>query len=182
MTDSFRVRFRLKMYLRVLSLIYPAALFPACLCYGLLTGAFFINESGAERDSAFFLIPIVLSVLVVAILLFGMVYLLVVTTIPMLVSRLDVTDQGLEYRYWPVYQIRCQWKDVASLTKRREITLVDTLLLNRAEELGWPVTMTIRRLLGMNTQYFIPLNTLEGWPDGRLAELLRQYVPHLFPE
>jgi hypothetical protein len=182
MTESFKMRFHLKTYLRVLALIYPAVLFPSLACYGLLIGVLFTGTPNTEKYSIFIYLPIILFVVKAVLLFLVMIYIIVLTTIPALVSHLDVTDQGLEYRYWPLYQIRCQGKDVASLTKRRETAMVDAVLLNRAEEMGWPVTMKMRKLLGLNTQSFIPLSTLEGWPDGRLAELLRQYVPHLFPE
>ncbi len=47
---------------------------------------------------------------------------------------------------------------------------------------GKPIAMKMRKALGLDTQYFIPLDILEGWPQGKLAEQMRHYAPHLFNE
>ena len=98
-----------------------------------------------------------------------------------LVSRLKVSDRGLDYLFWPYYHIRCTWDQVQSITRRKEMMVeADILLLKTATELGLPIGMHIRKRIGLGNQYFIPLNLWDGWPSGELAETLRQYAPFLF--
>ena len=98
-----------------------------------------------------------------------------------LVSRLEVSDQGLDYLFWPYYHIRCSWAEVQSIARRREVVVeADVLLLKNATEVGLPIAMGMRKRLGLDTHYFIPLNVWDGWPSGDLAEALRHYATGLF--
>jgi hypothetical protein len=109
----------------------------------------------------------------------GLVF--VTNTLPILMSRLIITKYGLDYRFWPTYHITCLWSDVDIITRRKEIVVnADILLLKNATELGKPITMAVRKKLGMDTQYFIPLNVLDGWPSGKLSEGLHIHAPQLF--
>ena len=108
-------------------------------------------------------------------------FVFVTSTLPILMSRLIITEYGLDYRFWPTYHITCLWSDVDVITRRKEIVVnADILLLKNATEHGKPITMAVRKKLGMDTQYFIPLNVLDGWPSGKLSEGLRMHAPQLF--
>ncbi len=95
-------------------------------------------------------------------------------------SRLQLSDQGLDYMYWPYIHIRCSWGDVQAIVHRKEIVEAEVLLLKRATETGLPITTQLRKWLMLDTQYFIPLNILDGWPSGDLANALRYHAPQLF--
>jgi hypothetical protein len=45
---------------------------------------------------------------------------------------------------------------------------------------GWPITQTLRQILGLKPIYVIPLTGMQGWPNGKLAAEIRQYAPQLF--
>jgi len=99
-------------------------------------------------------------------------------------TYLKVSPTGIEYRHWPSYGLRCKWDDIESLGKRTSLGIFtsDVLLLERVEPIGWQISMTVRRKLGLNPKYFVPLTGIKGWPNGELAEDLQQYAPHLFKE
>jgi hypothetical protein len=172
-------RFYFKPYLRVLSLCTLLILFVTVVIFSLIVIAFIFLLSTSVKDVPLLGIPILIFIIMVAMLFVSMIFIIFFYTLPILISHLDVTEQGLEYQYWPTYHIRCKWNDLAIITKRREIIMADIIILNRAEELGLPITMTMRRFLGLGTQYFIPLNILDGWPKGELNNILQHYVPHL---
>ena len=100
-----------------------------------------------------------------------------------LFSYLKISHQGLEYRLWPNYRIRCRWKDVDRIDKGKiyGIFPADFIYLKDAEE-------TRHLLFGGMVRNFIypphtiPIYEMKGWPDGKLAQTLQSYVPHLFPE
>jgi len=99
-----------------------------------------------------------------------------------LFSYLRMSPEGVEYRSWPSYGVRCVWVDIEGLRTRRISGLFrsEELLLRRAEPVGPQITMTIRRVLGLTTQDLIPLTNLQGWPEGPLREQLRHYAPSIF--
>ncbi len=176
---SSRKRFYLKKYLRFTYLLNIAVMLvvvlfltwvwslPAADTFGLFTG-----------QGNFSVLYLVLG-LVTFFACFSLVTMLIMG-ITHLVSRLDLSDAGLDYLYWPYVHINCSWNDVQAITKRKEVVQADIILLKRASETGLPITMTLRRILGLDTQYFIPLNILDGWPSGALAQELRDHAPQLF--
>lgn len=87
-------------------------------------------------------------------------------------SYLRVSKNGLEYRLWPVEEIRCAWEDVNCLHKGRWFG--DVLYLERAEITGFSeFSITLGRPQ-------IHLSSLAGWPEGGLADDLRRYRPQVF--
>jgi hypothetical protein len=96
-------------------------------------------------------------------------------------SYLKVTPDGVEYRYWPSYAVRCNWDDVEKLGEHRSFGIFpsDVLYLRSGEPIGPQITIALRRKLGLKTQYFVPLTGIQGWPEGRLANDLREYLPHI---
>lgn len=98
-----------------------------------------------------------------------------------LASRLKVSNQGLDYLSWPFYHIRCTWTQVQTVTQRKELIVhADILLLKSATEIGLPIAMFMRKRMGLDNQYFIPLNVWDSWPSGELADTLRDHAPFLF--
>ncbi len=176
-TNPFRKRFYFKFYLRVLSLANPLILLGFAAFLGLIS----VSIINGSKNLQVFQYLFIFFILIIDIVVLACAVISIVGhTLPILLSHLDVSEQGLEYNYWPTYHIRCTWDDVESITKRREVIKTDIILLRQATELGKPITMKLRKKLGMDTQYFIPLNVLDGWPRGKLQELLEQNVPWVF--
>ena len=91
----------------------------------------------------------------------------------------QVSDEGIEYRYWPNWWVRARWEDVDRLGEYRSFLGIrhDVLWLHRAEFPG-----RVKRPPWGADQPFIPLSTFRGWPKGALATDLRQRAPQLFEE
>ena len=89
-------------------------------------------------------------------------------------SYLRVSEGGLVYRYWPLYEIRCKWQDVKRINWGR--WLGDALYLHRAECIGY---LEISPMLG-SLQFH--LSNLVGWAEGELKDELRRYAPQLFAD
>jgi len=86
-------------------------------------------------------------------------------------SYLRVSDNGLVYRQFPWWEIRCKWNDVKEI-KNNPLFGV-TLYLHRAEQIGMPE-------FSINIQTpQIHLSSLVGWADGRLKEDLQKHLPQL---
>ncbi len=180
MNGQFHKRFYFKTYLRILSVVNPLVLFGVTILLIFFSLAFFREVKASLLNNIFLLLVLILFPLL-AIATFGNAMLVLVThTIPIFMSRLDITDAGLEYQYWPTYHIRCSWEDVECIKKKREIVMADVIMLWHATELGKPITMKIRKKLGMDLQYFIPLNVFDEWPGGEIRDLLMRYAPQAF--
>jgi hypothetical protein len=147
-----------------------------CLCAFAILFAIL----GAQENVLFLIIIELVIVFCCTAIAIAAVINIIYSTIPIMSAHLDVTEEGLEYDYSPVHHIRCRWEDIAAIKQRTEFIKYDIILLHRAEEIGKSKTMTIRRWFGLNPQYFITLNGLEGWPNGELKELLKQRVPQFF--
>ena len=101
-------------------------------------------------------------------------------------TYLGITPDGIEYRLWPFYTLRCSWQDLTSIEKRKKTLGVqqDILYASRAETsgLGWKPLRPFKHIYGWKTDYIIALSTFEGWPKGDLANNLQQNAPHLFAQ
>jgi hypothetical protein len=172
--------FYCKTNLRVLSTIAPIMLSGVCGVAGTLSLWLFLSPPSVASKGypVLFFIQAVLLLLLV----FFSIALVLVTaqSLSTLLSYLKVSQDGLECNLWPTYNIQCSWNDVQAITKRREITDGDVIVLHKATEIGRPITMSLRKKLGLETQYFIPLDMLEGWPTGKLADAIKYYAPQLF--
>jgi hypothetical protein len=89
-------------------------------------------------------------------------------------SYLRVSDAGLVFRNWPLFEMQCKWQDVKSINWNR--WLGDTLNLRRAVYIGY-MEFSIR--LGPPQ---IHLSSLVGWAEGELKEDMRRYAPQLFTD
>ena len=100
-----------------------------------------------------------------------------------LLSYLKTSPEGLEYRVWPFYTLRCRWEDVDRQVKLPKL-FVTELRLKEGEQSGpkWILRSALwfRRLFRMGSELAIPLNSFEGWKNGALAEDLRKNAPHAF--
>ncbi len=98
-----------------------------------------------------------------------------------LLSRLEVSSEGLEYWYWPYYHVRCRWGDIARQgTERRWGYTQELLYLKQAQALGPQFTLQARKRRGLGEQPIIPLTGFTSESREQLAEYLRQYAPQLY--
>lgn len=176
-------RFYFKTYLRLLTLFNPLMMLGLAIFLGVVASSLFRSLPLIRTSFLTYLLPIGFVFLVgMGLFVSGCaIFIFVSNTLPVLFSYLDITEQGLEYRFWPTYHIQCSWADVETITQRREMMVTaDVILLRSAKELGKPISMQLRKKLGLDTQYFIPLNVLAGWPQGKLRQALEHYAPQLF--
>ncbi len=100
-----------------------------------------------------------------------------------ILSYLKTSQEGLEYREWPIYSVRCRWEEVDRVVKLRPLFGTE-LRLTGGEKSGpkwaWQVLSWIRRFFRMGSELAIPLSSFKGWKDGELAEDLRENAPHAF--
>ncbi len=183
-TQAASFSFPTKTYLRVLSILNPLLILSMGACIGALAFWMFTSVGPQDAPERVMVMWYTLRTLLVLLTL-GALVLIVVLVFQLLTtfrSYLKISPEGLEYQAWPTYHIRCAWDDVQALGRRGLPMKADVLLLRQATELGRPITMRLRKRLGMDTQYFIPLNTIDGWPNGKLADALKRYAPQLFTD
>ena len=92
---------------------------------------------------------------------------------------LKVTPGGLEHRSWPYRQIRCSWTEVERIAKY--FLFYDAIYL-KSYEFSGPSLASKKwwKIFNPAEQNFILLSGMSGWPDGALAEDLREYAPQMF--
>jgi|GEM_PF-2783069 len=101
------------------------------------------------------------------------------TFIGLYTIRLHASASGLKYTYWPFCTIESTWEQTSHIGKPPfSIGKRQHLYLNDAKAKGSPILLWAMKL--PTKKYFIPLSSFEGWPNGALAEDIRQYAPHLF--
>ncbi len=177
--EALPLRFPLKTHLRVMSVVNALLMFGVGGFLGLLALGPVIPAPVVAIQRWMWILRVVFALFAIASI--ASVVMLTVQALMMWLSFLLVSEEGLEYRYWPSYHVRCTWDDVEAIVQRRmALVTADVLLLRRATELGLPITMKMRKKLGMDMQYFIPLNIIRDWPTGRLADALRHHAPRLF--
>ena len=89
-------------------------------------------------------------------------------------SYLQVSPDGIEYRFWPFYHLQFDWDDIESIKQSRVLGLFPYDSMN--------VVITNRSSFATTTvlKQSISLSDFQGWPKGKLAATLREYAPHLF--
>ena len=147
---------------------------PICLL------VYFLFQSPKMKDLGAMLLFIALPLFLLSVC--GGLYFLLLPLGRFFFSYFKVSDQGIEFRYWPTYGLRCHWNNVARIGQYRSLGIIsyDVLYLKKADPIGWQVTMTLRQILGIPMPALITLTGYQGWPGGKLAGELRQYAPHLF--
>lgn len=93
-------------------------------------------------------------------------------------SYIKITPDGIEQKNSPYKHIRCNWSDVDKLGKF--FLFYDALYLHSYEVLGFSLSLKSPFRLLRPKQGFISLTGYAGWPEGPLANDLKQYVPKLF--
>ncbi len=110
-----------------------------------------------------------------------MAFSIISTTINILLSLfsyIQISPDGIEHKYSPYRHIRCKWSDIDILGKY--LFYRDVLYLNSFEVLGMSLSLKSPFRFLHPKQEFIMLTGYNGWPDGQLANDLRQYAPRLF--
>jgi hypothetical protein len=89
-------------------------------------------------------------------------------------SYLQVSPDGIEYRFWPFYHLEFDWDEIESIKQSR--------LLGIFPYDSMHVVITNRSSYATTTVFkqSISLSDFQGWPKGKLAATLREFVPHLF--
>lgn len=167
----------------LLNLIIILVLISGVLMFGLVAWSFAADLFEAQAIT-FGMISIICfaPILFVLAILILPVFIQVVGGI--LFSYLKVTPIGMEYRKWPNYGLRCKWEDVERRGTYHIFGLIpgDVLYLKNAEPVGWQLTMSLRRRLGLPQQLVISLTGIQGWPNGQLAEQLKNYIPDIMAD
>lgn len=114
---------------------------------------------------------IVMSVLVVELL---------IVFIAQFFAYLKVSSTGIEYQMWPFGGVCCRWSNTDRIGKG--ILKGDIIYLKNGEGVGASVGLSriIQKISPIRIPESIPLSGFRGWPQGRLAEDLQRYAPHLF--
>lgn len=155
-----------------------------CLPFFLFLFIFFqsYTEGTLDSDEVIFLV-LFLVFFVGGPLLLGLIF----ETIRYFLSYLIISQNGIEYRHWPITWHRIKWEDVERIVETKWLGLSwgDVIYIKDAEIIGTPLWPWINRQLGWKPDYSIYLSNrkrkkLYGWPDGPLANDLRKYAPHLF--
>jgi ABC-type multidrug transport system fused ATPase/permease subunit len=96
-------------------------------------------------------------------------------------NYLEISEHGVEYRYWPSYRVRCGWNDIEKLVSHRMIFITsDVLYLDKAELFSNPAISAFYNISRLSSKKTITLSGFSGWPNGELANDLRKYAPQLF--
>ena len=101
-----------------------------------------------------------------------------IRTIQSFFSYINVSPDGVEQKYAISKHIRSKWSDVDRLGKLFLFT--DVIYLNSYEVVGTSLSLKSPFRSIRSKQDFITLRGYEGWPDGQLADDLKQYAPQLF--
>jgi len=144
---------------------------------------FFMYEMVNNGEIIGAIIFVMFSPLILTFIFFG-VWFLLYPFGRLLFSYLIISPEGIKYRYWPTYGVHCNWDDIEKIGKFRSLSLIsyDALYLKQAQPIGKPIMMTLRNMVGLKTQYFIPLTGIHGWPQGKFKNELQKYAPQLFDD
>jgi hypothetical protein len=100
-------------------------------------------------------------------------------------SYLLLSNEGLEYRLWPLHKVRCTWSDVERIKKSALPFQGDLLTLKNADVSGFQKNLLVfnkGNFGAFKTIPVIPLYQISGWKNGELKTELQKYAPHLFIE
>jgi len=144
------------------------------IAFVLMIVSFFRAEKGLDTFAIFFgclLTPIII------LLIFNIVQ-IAMNAIMSFFSYIKISPEGIEQKNSPYKHIRSNWSDVDKLGKFFLFT--DILSLNSYEVLGFSLSLKSPFRFLRPKQGFIALTGYEGWPEGQLANDLKQYAPRLF--
>ena len=160
------------------AILFAIPFLASALCAASVAiGAMGNSEIGTMK----FILPIIFGLLALAILAVSV--LLILTPIGRAIfSYLLLSEEGLEYRLWPLHRIRARWEDVEQIKKSPRPFQGDVLTLKHAETSGFHFSLDFTKGNGGTTRtaQIIPLHQIDGWQNGKLENELRKYAPHLF--
>lgn len=93
-------------------------------------------------------------------------------------AYIKISPDGIEQKNSPYKHIRSNWSEVDKLGKF--FLFYDAIYLHSYEVLGFSLSLKAPFRFFRPKQGFISLTGFEGWPDGQLANDLKQYAPKLF--
>ena len=93
-------------------------------------------------------------------------------------SFIKISPEGIEQKHSIYKHIRANWSEVDKLGKY--FLLTDALYLNSYEVLGPSLSLRTPLRFLRPKQGFLSLTGYQGWPNGQLADDLKQYVPELW--
>ena len=100
-----------------------------------------------------------------------------------LFSYLRVSAEGLELRYAAECQVMTSWQNIERLGKsdfQGDYFSGDALILKQPAVVE--PENKLARLIVRKTMEVIMIGDFHGWPDGELAQRIRQYAPHIFEQ
>jgi hypothetical protein len=103
----------------------------------------------------------------------------VISLIALFKTYLDVSPEGVVYDHWGQFRLAASWGQIEKIDTYGPFN--EIVMYPRDAEIVEPFFYQWRRGFFKNP-YPIPLKSFEGWPDGELAALIRQYAPHLIQE
>ena len=95
-------------------------------------------------------------------------------------SYLRVSDEGVELLHWPRYRVRARWDEVTRLDKCRAFGKFKFDALYLRESAQGEARKLADREMGEFRKNIISLTDFRGWPEGRLAEDIRRYLPQMY--
>jgi uncharacterized Tic20 family protein len=93
-------------------------------------------------------------------------------------SYVKISPDGIEQKNSPYKHIRCTWSEAEKLGKL--LLFTEVIYLNSFEVVGMSLSLKLPFRFLRSKQSFISLTGYEGWPDGQLANDLKQYAPNIF--
>ncbi|KAA3648810.1 MAG: hypothetical protein DWQ07_01035 [Chloroflexi bacterium] len=102
------------------------------------------------------------------------------TIIRYFLTSISLNPEAVEYRNWPYHRRRVKWEDTQKIRGTKALGLAnrDEIIVQNAIDLSWQFWQRLRKDQSVNDR--IPLSGFSGWPNGKLADDLRKYAPHLF--
>ncbi|MBN1312565.1 MAG: hypothetical protein JXB30_14210 [Anaerolineae bacterium] len=103
-------------------------------------------------------------------------------------SYLKITPTGMELCWHPYKLLTIGWDEVLRLERKKWLGSFpdDRLYVDRPPLVyggGQPIFLTESARKHFESQMFaIPLRQFQGWPDGKLAADLKQYIPDILTE
>ena len=96
-------------------------------------------------------------------------------------SYLKVSADGLILHYWPKHTTQVKWEQIARLGRCRFLGFIpcDALYLKMPEAQTKNAAL---REWGLAKKCIIPLSDFRGWPNGKLAENLKNRIPSIMSE
>ncbi len=177
-TDSNTHTYRPKgwrLVLNVFSLGFTGMVFGIPL---VIIALMLISITRTESNPGIFMTSLACIFVPIALLLGSCLVLVTFDVIVSFFSYIKISSVGIEQKHFPYKHIRCDWADIDKLDKY--LLLTDVIYLNSFKVVGVSLSLKSPFRLLRPKQGFISPTGYRGWPDGQLADDLKQYAPKLF--